>query len=342
MDKKRREIDLDARKIIIKLHKEGKSFREIGKIVERTHSSVQRVVQNFNSSGSLSSKPRSGRPRILTVREERSVLKMVKENPRISAAKIVGNVKNMFGKDIHKDTIRKHLKKSGYHGRVARRKPYISETNRKKRVAFAKEYINKPLEFWNRVIFSDESKYCIFGIKGRQIVWRKNSTAFDKENLIPTVKHGAGGVLVWGCMGANGVGNLHFIENIMDHKTYIDILKENLQSSADKIDLGNDFWFQQDNDPKHTAHNTKLWLLYNVKKQLCTPPQSPDLNPIEHLWDLLEKKIRLHQISSKQMLKEVLLREWENISPIDTLKLVQSMPKRLAEVIKRSGYPTSY
>lgn len=60
-------------------------------------------------------------------------------------------------------------------------------------------------------------------------------------------------------------------------------LKNNIQQSAEQMGLGSNFIFQQDNDPKHTAQNTKLWLLYNVKEQLFTPPQSTDLNPSEHL-----------------------------------------------------------
>lgn len=173
-------------------------------------------------------------------------------------------------------------------------------------------------------------------------MWRKSGTALNKENLCGTVKHGGGGVMVWGCMAASGVGNLQFIESTMDKRAYLDILKTNLKQSAAKLGLGNSYLFQQDNDPKHTADIVKLWLLYNVPKQLRTPPQSPDLNPIEHLWDLLERKIRQHAITSKTMLKEVLQAEWEKISREETMKLVHSMQKRLAEVLKRKGYPTSY
>lgn len=172
-------------------------------------------------------------------------------------------------------------------------------------------------------------------------MWRKSGTALDVQNLAPTVKHGGGGVMVWGCMAANGVGNLVFIDSIMDHKAYLQILKDNLQESREKLGLPDDFLFQQDNDPKHTAHNVRLWLVYNLKNQLHSPPQSPDLNPIEHLWDCLERRIRQRTITSKNMLKEVIMEE-HNISPDVTQKLVQSMPKRLAETIKRKGYPTSY
>ncbi|GFY17929.1 uncharacterized protein TNCV_3384221 [Trichonephila clavipes] len=75
---------------------------------------------------------------------------------------------------------------------------------------------------------------------------------------------------------------------------YINILKENLKQGEQDFNLGD-----ENNDPNHTAHNVKLWLLYNIKNQLRTPSQSPDLNPIEHLWDLLERKIGQHPITSK-------------------------------------------
>ena len=170
----------------------------------------------------------------------------------------------------------------------------------------------------------------------------KPLTALNKENIVPTVKHGGGGIMVWGCMAADGVGQLQFIEDTMDKFAYLNILKENLRQSAAKLGLPTTYSFQQDNDPKHTANIVKLWLLYNCPKQLHTPPQSPDLNPIEHLWILLERKLRKHSITSREMLRSIFQTEWSNISTIETARLVESMPRRLQEVIKRRGYPTSY
>lgn len=337
-----KEISVDIRKLIIKLRSEGKTLRAIGQIVDKPHSSVQRVLENYAATRNFSSKYRSGRPQVLTEREKRSVLSEVKANPRTSAPKIVKIVREKFDKEISSGTVRNVLRKERYHGRSGRKKPFISKTNKKKRFAFARDHVDKPQSFWNNVLFSDESKFCIFGMNGRGIVWRKPATEWNKENLFPTVKHGGGGVMVWGCMASNGVGNLEFIESTMDKFQYLNIIKKNIPESATKLGLGNHFMFQQDNDPKHTAYIVKLWLLYNVPKQLHTPPQSPDLNPIEHLWDLLERRIRQHSITSKNMLKEKLLEEWSKIRPEDTKVLVDSMGKRLKEVLFRRGYPTKY
>ena len=128
----------------------------------------------------------------------------------------------------------------------------------------------------------------------------------------------------------------------MDHYMYIDILKKNLRASVEKMGLRNDYLFQQDNDPKHKAKNTQLWLLYNTPKRLETPPQSPDLNPIEHLWQYLETQIRKRHISNKRDLQNALKEEWENIPPSYCADLVKSMPSRIQAVIAAKGNPTKY
>ncbi|XP_066157547.1 uncharacterized protein [Euwallacea fornicatus] len=123
----------------------------------------------------------------------------------------------------------------------------------------------------------------------------KKGIAFNNENLQPTVKYGRGSVLVWGFMSASGVGLLHFIDGIMNQMVYIHILKTHLLQSATKMGIKDNYIFSQDNDPKHTAIKTRLWILYNTPKYLKTPPQSPDINPIEQLWSYLEKKLETTQ-----------------------------------------------
>ena len=83
-------------------------------------------------------------------------------------------------------------------------------------------------------------------------MWRGKDEAYRPECMCPTVKHGGGSVMVWGCMSAKGVGNLHFIEGIMNADVYLDILTTQMMPSAKKL-MGRKYIFQHDNDPKHTA-----------------------------------------------------------------------------------------
>ncbi|GFV45874.1 transposable element Tcb1 transposase [Trichonephila clavipes] len=96
---------------------------------------------------------------------------------------------------------------AGYSSRVARKKLFISLHNQKESLEFAKTHQVKTDNFWKKVIFSDESKFNIFGSDGGRTVWRKPNTALDPKNLRPTVQHGGVSVMVWGRMASNGIGN---------------------------------------------------------------------------------------------------------------------------------------
>lgn len=128
----------------------------------------------------------------------------------------------------------------------------------------------------------------------------------------------------------------------MDKWVYLDILQKNLKDSVTKLGLPNNYMFQQDQDPKHISIIVKEWLLYHVPKQFHSPPQSPDLNPIEHLWNKLNRRIRKHDITNKNTLKRVLQEEWSKIGSDVTKKLVESMPRRMEAVIKANGYCTKF
>ena len=148
--------------------------------------------------------------------------------------------------------------------------------------------------------------------------------------------------MVWGCIGTNGTGNVEFIEGIMDKMKYLNILKKHLKQSAQKLKTPRVYHFQQDNDPKHASYLVQEWLLYNVPKLLKTPPQSPDLNPIEHVWGELKSKLLNYNCRNKDELKLKLREEWDNISPSYIQKLIESMPRRLQAVIEAKGYATKY
>ncbi|GFY17080.1 transposable element Tc1 transposase [Trichonephila clavipes] len=163
--------------------------------------------------------------------------------------------------------------------------PYIIKANREARLAFAKMYVRQATEYWESVIFVDESKYNNFGSDGKQKIWPKSNTAMDVKNLRPIVKYEGGNQIVWGCMASSGVGNLHFIHGIMNEYVYLDILKRNLKQSASKLGISGYFKLYQDNNLKYTADIFKLWVLYHCPSVINIPAQSPDLNPIEHVRD---------------------------------------------------------
>ncbi|GFX54210.1 transposable element Tcb2 transposase [Trichonephila clavipes] len=223
-----------------------------------------------------------------------------------SAQNIANELLSPCNVSVSAQTVRNALHSAGLKARTPGRKPYISEVNRKRRLEFAMKYKNKPMDFWKKVIFSDESKFEIFTPTSIRKIWRKNKTALEHKNVLSTLKYGGEDVMVWGCVAHSGEGNLAFIDNKMNALAYIDVLRHNLLDSAKKLSMENTFLFQKDNDPKHTAIVTKTWLLYHAPRRLETPPQSTDLNPIENLWMHLDTEVREKNVTSKENLKEKL------------------------------------
>ena len=155
------------------------------------------------------------------------------------------------------------------------------------------------------------------------------------------MKHGGGGINVYGCFSLSGVGPLVKVEGNMDAVMFKEILEKNMLPYAKKK-MPRGWIYQMDNDPKHRSKLVTSWFEAKHVRVLQWPSQSPDLNPIEHLWDKLGKKVGIRTHKNKDNLFEDLLNEWGQISNTFIETLIRSMPKRCAAVIAAKGYPTKY
>jgi transposase len=162
------------------------------------------------------------------------------------------------------------------------------------------------------------------------------------KNTIPTVKHGGGNIMLWGCFSAKGPGRLIRVKERMNGAMYREILSENLLPSARALKMKRGWVFQHDNDPKHTARATKEWLRKKHFKVLEWPSQSPDLNPIENLWRELKVCVAQQQPQNITALEEICMEEWAKIPATVCENLVKTYRKRLTSVIANKGYITKY
>ena len=174
------------------------------------------------------------------------------------------------------------------------------------------------------------------------MVWRTLREEFDSKCTVSTVKHFGGSVMIWGWFNRRGVGKLCVLDCIMNRFYYRDILEQSLFPSIDHFKFEQESHFVHDNDPKHTSGLVKHWLKQKTIQTLPWPPFSPNLNPIENLWDELERRVGKRQPKNLQEVELQLTQEWNNIELSVLDKLVVSVASRLYERVKMKGYPTKY
>ncbi len=216
-----KELSEDLKKRIVSQNKDGVGYKKIAKILKLSCSTVAKTIQQFNRTGSTQNRPRHGRPKKLSAHAQRHIQRLCLENRRMSAAEVEG----VGGKSVSAQT---KLHQIGLHGCRPRRKPFLKMMHKKAHKQFAKDKQNKDMDYWNHILWSEETKINLFGSDGVKRVWQQQGKEYKEKCVLPTVKHGGGSVMVWGCMSAAGTRELQFIEGTMNANMYCDILKQRL------------------------------------------------------------------------------------------------------------------
>jgi Mn-dependent DtxR family transcriptional regulator len=315
---------------------------QIGENLGRNESTVRKFLKKFDATGITDRLSGSGRPRATTlIQDERLInhaLLNVKrqEYPTAESLRIEAGLFEVSTRTIR----RRLLETDKLKNVIPKKKPFISDKNVKRRLEWCLTHRNWSRDDWAKVVWTDESPFHV-RFQGRLRRYVPTAKEFKRMETKGTVKH-ATKIMVWGCFARNGTGVLHRINGIMDQNIYKNILIQQFKPSAQALFPEGNFIFQQDNDPKHTAKTVQAYIRNQEWHVLQWPAQSPDLNPIENLWYILDRETKDRTCKNEEELFLHLQKAWEHIN-VDILhNLVDSMPRRIQEVIDAKGLHSSY
>ena len=191
-------VDAETRTRAVVLVEEGYSYRDVGTRLGISHKTVFRLVKKYRETGSIVDKPRSGRPRVTTEREDRVLVRRSLGDHRLTSPELRAKMEDDHGVHVSSRTVRSRLFSAGLRGCVAAKKPLLRDPTICKRLAFAREHRNWTIEQWNSVLWADESSFQLFCGAKRAYVRRRVGEKYSRQCIVPTVKHGGGSLMIWG------------------------------------------------------------------------------------------------------------------------------------------------
>lgn len=323
---------------------EGYSQRHIANLLGVNHSTISRVLKRFNETGSYRRRPGQGRKRCTSARDDRFLKQSALRNRSVTSSLLRNDLEATRNVAISTRTVRRRLKEAGLDSRRPATAPLLSRENRVARLRFARDHCNWSVDDWKRVLFTDETRVSLKSPDGRERVWRRPGERFAQCNISPRIPFGGGSTMFWGGICYDARTELVPIRpRSMNATFYLEnIVVEHVMPFGPF--LGQDFLFMQDNARPHVAREV-LDYLNNVGLPVIEwPPRSPDMNPIEHLWDKLKRRVRAHIPAPANLreLENAVLTEWENIPQNAIQDLIRSMPRRMNAVIRSRGGNTRY
>jgi len=330
-------ISEETRNNILSLLDNGLSSRKITAQLGVSRATIDRIREKSRTD---IQKSRGGRPTKLSATDKRRLLRKITSGKADNAVQLTRELRDVSNINISAQTVRRALKEAGLKAATKKKKPRLLPRHVRQRLDFATKYQHWTVEDWKRVIWSDETKINRLGSDGREWVWKKPGSMLTEQHVKGTVKFGGGSLMIWGCMTAQGVGYACRIDGNMNAELYTCILEDEFLQSLEYYGMEVDkVIFQQDNDPKHTSHTAQKWFKNNGVEVLDWPAQSPDLNPIEHLWQHLKQRLATYETDPISMheLWERVEAEWNRIPPQICIDLITSMPRRVAAVLKAKG-----
>ena len=265
-----------------------------------------------------------------------------------SAAKIRHLVRNpKTRKPISESTVRRELEKAGLISRKVRKGQILTADQKKYRLAWAETMKRKYKGMFRNWIFSDEKWWCVGGVQGNERMWVLKEDPNPDELFVPIAAHPVK-VHIWAAISYDGRSSMHIHDGRINSKVYCECIKDAFLPCLYEKDYlalkkKQKYVFMQDGASCHMSKYSWAWLEKNLPQHVAHhergewPASSPDLNPVENLWAILQDRVIERRAYSYDALVKVVVEEWWKISQQTIRNLFDSMPKRLDSCIRVQG-----
>ncbi|GFW28455.1 transposable element Tc1 transposase [Trichonephila clavipes] len=318
--------DLMRGRIIGKIE-EGRKITDVAREFDITHSVLSPLWKSFKTTGMCSRRYEGGRVRITTPAEDRYIVLSAKRNTSTTAQQVANQFLAAPGKQISRKTVVRRLRGGGLYALRPVVCVPLTRQHRTARLQGCREHHNWTEQDWACLLFSDESRFRLSSDCRRQLIWRESGTAYRPENIQEKDRYPTCSIMVWAGIIINGRTLLHVVANgTMTGQRYIDeVLLPHVRLFRGAV--GDKFVFMDDNATCHRTLAVQDCLDSEGIHRLVRPERSPDLNPIENVWDALGRQVagRNYPPTNKNTLIRALTEDWDKLLQQLLDNVVQSM-----------------
>lgn len=177
---------------------DGVGKREVARRLQVSSSVIVRLHQRYQATHSVLERPRSGRPKKTTPRQDCYIQHQALQEPKATANTIRGRLRAATNVNVSLSTVRNRLHDVGLRGRRPAVRPRLTADHRRSRLAFCRRHSRWTRQQWGQVLFSDESRFNLLHADGRGRVWRRQGERYNDGKVQEKTAFGGGSVMVWG------------------------------------------------------------------------------------------------------------------------------------------------